>query len=563
MKIHRSIRKLNPKGLVARMTLWVAGAVIAVALIVCLRAYVVIKDYYRETLLTNMDVVMSSTENSINQRLKRVEYAVNTAASVIGNQLNNPSKVDTLLQKAMNGIDCVDNVFYYSINGSGEPFIRAINRENSSFTFKTFRSKEFDVNAPNITIPYRHGKNLWDANYDTPTIIGKQTLMCYSTPLRNADGKIYGVLGARINSFYMTDIVVKNKSDENLDVVIIDDEGRYIVAPKEEDLKRDLNDFYVDRHELNEIGCKMVCMYPRSIVEDEVNGDMLSFSISMAILIVTMVIAIILTVKFIGRPYARDHAKTLAQQAAMQREMDFAANTQRRLVPHVFPPFPERKEIDIHACLHPAMDVGGDLFDYFIDGDNLFFCIGDVSGKGLQASLFMSAVHYLFRNTASKSKDIATALASINTSLSVDNESCTFVTFILGKLDLTNGMLSYCNAGHNAPILISNAGNASFLSLGDNLPIGVMDDLEFDINTLQLENGDSLLLYTDGITESMNPQREQFGDEATLACATECYDKSSKEIIEHLLERVNTHAAGATQSDDITMLCLRRTPSHG
>lgn len=168
----------------------------------------------------------------------------------------------------------------------------------------------------------------------------------------------------------------------------------------------------------------------------------------------------------------------------------------------------------------------------------------------------MAATHYLFRNAAS-APSVNEAVQQINRSLCTDNEQCNFVTFFFGRLDLKTGMLEYCNAGHNAPILI-HGGEARFFAESESMPLGVWDEADYPSHTLQLSPDDTLLLYTDGVTEAMNAEGEKLGDDATLRCTATCLSESPEEIIAHLLQCVKRHADGAPQSDDITMLCIRK-----
>ena len=185
----------------------------------------------------------------------------------------------------------------------------------------------------------------------------------------------------------------------------------------------------------------------------------------------------------------------------------------------------------------------------------MFFCIGDVSGKGVQASLFMSAAHYLFRSMAAGMSAVDVA-RQMNVSLCADNEQCRFITFWFGCLDLGSGSLEYVNAGHDAPVLLGRSGLEA-LPLSENMPLGVWDEAEFISGRIALHPGDILLLYTDGVTEAMDAAGNEFGvdrlNEAVLAAGA----STASGVIGSVLDRVRQHASGVDQSDDITMLCLR------
>ena len=251
--------------------------------------------------------------------------------------------------------------------------------------------------------------------------------------------------------------------------------------------------------------------------------------------------------------------KITVSKANIDKELKIAADIQMGMTPKSQSNISQHKNVDIYGLLHPTRDIGGDLYDYFFIDDILYFCIGDVSGKGVPASLFMSATHYLFRNATESHNKIDRAVATINHSLSTDNEKNMFVTFFCGKLDLTTGLLEFCNAGHNAPILITpkDEVKTQFIKTNKGLPLGAMDIDTYKLETIQLQDGDTLFLYTDGVTESMNERNEELGDQETLRCISKHTTDTVQEKVDALYNRIQQHAAGTEQSDDITMLCIR------
>ena len=248
-------------------------------------------------------------------------------------------------------------------------------------------------------------------------------------------------------------------------------------------------------------------------------------------------------------------------KVSLDKEIHLAAHIQQTMIPasdeyHTDP------RADLYGYICPAKDIGGDLYDHFIHDGYLHFCIGDVSGKGLPASLFMAATRYLFRCTAATSTDPAEAVAAINQSLCTDNRLSMFVTFFMGTLDLTTGRLLYCNAGHNPPVLIRTADGSPVcqpMEHPDGFPLGVIDDAPYTNGELTLQPGDALLLFTDGVTEAMNSHEEEFGDQRLMTSLNNSRASSAADIVCHLHNDVSNHAGGAPQSDDITMLCIRLT----
>jgi sigma-B regulation protein RsbU (phosphoserine phosphatase) len=231
------------------------------------------------------------------------------------------------------------------------------------------------------------------------------------------------------------------------------------------------------------------------------------------------------------------------------------------MLPKVFPPYPDRKDIDLYGWLEAAKEVDGDLYDFFIRDEKLFFCIGDVSGKGIPASLVMAVVHSLFRTQAAHQTNPSAIMQNINEYSCQRNEAGMFVTFFVGVLDLPTGRLRYCNAGHDCPLIIGKDG-VRLLQAKANLALAVMDYLYTTQEDL-LEPGDTLFLYTDGLTEAMNLKHQQF----TLKRVKEALEESRisqrttpKEVVEDIVAKVNHFVQGAQQSDDLTLLAMHYTP---
>ncbi len=248
---------------------------------------------------------------------------------------------------------------------------------------------------------------------------------------------------------------------------------------------------------------------------------------------------------------------TTAKQAAMESELSIAHSIQMSMLPKTFPPFPERTDVDVFGCLKPAKAVGGDLFDFFIRNDQLYFCIGDVSGKGVPASLVMTVIRSLFRNISAHESEPARIVSTLNDSLVEGNETQMFATLFVGVLRLNDGLMSYCNAGHEAPILLSN--EVSTLPCEPNLPVGVMSDFVFGQQQTTLAPNTIVFLYTDGLNEAENVKNEQFGDQRIIDVANAVMQNGhsqATEIVEEMDAAVASFVNGAEQSDDLTMLAL-------
>lgn len=236
----------------------------------------------------------------------------------------------------------------------------------------------------------------------------------------------------------------------------------------------------------------------------------------------------------------------------MQSELNIAHNIQMSMIPKIFPAFPERNDLDMAALLVPAKEVGGDLYDFFIRNEHLFFCVGDVSGKGVPASLVMAVTRSLFRTLAGREKGPVEIVTQMNNSMSDMNESNMFVTLFCGVLDLKTGVLEYCNAGHNSPLIFTD--NIAKLPVEPNLPLGIVQDFTYKGQSIEIKHDDALCLYTDGVTEAENIHHELFGD-ARLEAVMHVR-RSAMEHLEAIKTAVTEFVGEAPQSDDITLLFI-------
>lgn len=256
------------------------------------------------------------------------------------------------------------------------------------------------------------------------------------------------------------------------------------------------------------------------------------------------------------KEYIANLANTTAAKEKIESELSIACEIQHSILPKLFPPFPKRAGLDIFASLESAREVGGDLYDFaLLDDDHLYFCIGDVSGKGVPASLFMAVGKTLLKSTIQGLRDPAQALTHVNNELAEGNDTCMFITLFCGILDFNTNQITYSNAGHNPPVSI-NHDQPAFLPPSQSPPLGAMEDMSFINETLQLDEGEQLLLYTDGVTEAMNGQQELFGEQRLLELLTNNPSRTAEKRIVTVNHAIQLHAGSAEQSDDITMLCL-------
>ncbi len=246
--------------------------------------------------------------------------------------------------------------------------------------------------------------------------------------------------------------------------------------------------------------------------------------------------------------------ETTTIKERMESELRIARDIQMSMVPCLFPVYPG---LDMYASMRPAREVGGDLYGYLLAGNKLYFALGDVSGKGVPASLFMAQATRLFQTLAKQGMMPAEICTRINDALSgEDNQGNMFVTMFLGLVDLETGHLWFCNAGHNPPVLGGGEHGGDFIDMLPNFPIGIMPGLEFQGEEIENIKGRPLFVYTDGLNEAENPAHEQFGDDRLLHFLRNCKLESARQVIETITEDVEKHRNGAEPNDDLTMMCL-------
>ena len=256
--------------------------------------------------------------------------------------------------------------------------------------------------------------------------------------------------------------------------------------------------------------------------------------------------------------YIEELKDTTAEKASIERDLRIASSIQMGMLPEDFPTKAERDDVQLYASLTPAKEVGGDLFDFYFRGNKLFFCIGDVSGKGVPASLFMAVTRSVFRTVSAHESKPDRIMSTINTTIADMNKTHMFVTLFVGVLDLPTGMLHYCNAGHDAPLLVG--AGVGVLPCDPNIPVGFMPSWEYSLQEALIYEDTTIFLFTDGLTEAMNADHELFRMERVIDVATKVLSMKEQEphhFIEHMTNAVHEFVGDAEQSDDLTMMAIQ------
>lgn len=394
--------------------------------------------------------------------------------------------------------------------------------------------------------PLALGEGYWSEPY-VDEGGGEMLMTTFSFPIRDAKGTQAAVLTADISLEWLKELMGCIKVYPNAYCTVSSREGHMLVSPSAtQDPKSLVFDTTVER-----TGWTISLVIP----ESDIFGVLRRVGTIVGILQLLGLLMIILMLQSFVRGERR-FRELDKQRERIAGELQIATGIQMSMVPKTFPPFPERHDLDMAATIVPAKEVGGDLYDFFIRDEKLFFCVGDVSGKGVPAALVMAVTRTTFRNLSAHEDSPGRIVQAMNDNLSSMNESNMFVTFFCGVLDLANGHLRYCNAGHNPPYTLTNV--IKPLPVEPNLPLGIMGGYEFKEQEMPFRYDDAIFLYTDGLTEAENAAHEQFGEvrmEKNLHGR-----KSAQAHLDVIKKDVQAFVGDAPQSDDLTILFIHYVP---
>jgi len=455
-------------------------------------------------------------------------------------------------------------------------------READSLVTKSLATPEYDYPSQEwFKKPLELGRGFWSEPYID--VGGGNVLMTtYSVPIYDNKGKKAAVLTADISLQWLAQLINNSMAYPNSFEVVISRGGQVLVSAADgqmirssiDEVARNVDDtssfarmiaamrsnqsgnitvnddgkdnqvFYAP---VEQTGWSMAIVVP----DDEIYGDLRRVRFIERLFQLLGLGMLVLILRITAKNQQKYH-KINEKKERMESELQIGRNIQMSMIPNTFPPFPERHDIDLAACLIPAKEVGGDLYDFYIRDDKLFFCIGDVSGKGVPASLVMAVTRSLFRTVSVHEKSPQRIVMSMNEAMSDMNESNMFVTLFCGILDLQTGHLRYCNAGHNPPLVLSDEIHA--LEVLPNLPLGIMADMSFQEQESDLKFDDTLFLFTDGLNEAENAEFEQFTEKRLEAVLQQHRD--ARGHLDAMKQAVSEFVGEAPQSDDLTMLVI-------
>lgn len=608
-----------------RLSIKMTAFVIAVILLIFgISGYLELKMAYKTTVADaqqRADEAMTAAANAVNWRLYNVENTTHTAGGYAKIIEKSPNDAYTFLKELIESNPDIASAgfffkpgYYSNIKGAYAPTIS-----------RNKVTKE--ISAANITdtghgYDYLHGDENWDLSSKGDSIWGdpyvdstftKRPLVTYSVPVYDSKGDFMAVLYTEIDLQWLWLLLNDLKPTPDSQVSAIDKHGVFLchsdsslilntnalqlaksgndttvlsitkkmlkgergrdsikqnVTAEMQDgdivAKDNIEASYVYYAPIERTGWSITFTYPTSkilSIPREMFWNMIKLG---SITLLLLLIVITIGIHYIARPFAEKLQNVTASKAGIESELRVASSIQMGMIPKLYPAFPERKELDVYGILKPAKSVGGDLYDYFIRDEKFFFCIGDVSGKGVPASLFMAVIRALFRNITLHVSDPKEVIEALNTALAEGNDLNMFCTMFLGVLDLKTGKLEYCNAGHNAPIIrrITDGGkdvDVHYANIDINIAVGVFDGFPFKKGETILKPGEAIFLYTDGVTEAEDKQKELFGEERTmntLSKARKEHIRSAKDFVEYVYNAVNNHAQNTDQSDDITMMVV-------
>ncbi len=498
---------------------------------------------------TNSEMLLVSEE--IENITYSVEKSVQSMSWIIGRDLSRPDSMFTYIKRLMDFTPAVANSaiafvedFYPSKGHWYEPLIAR--RDNGTLESIVLGSESHDYFKSSwFTEPVRTGKGCWSEPYFDESG-AKTTVVTYAYPVWDQNDNIVGVCAADLSLGWLDGLLRSINLYPNSFSKLVSGSGMVLACP--------VDTSFVDKPirfstPVRNIGWNLSVGIP----EESVYKDIKRTSFWVMLLQFLGLLLIIFILRSIVNAQMK-FKKLNDKKERMESELRVAHGIQMAMLPNIFPPFLERGDIDMFAFLDPAKEVGGDLYDFYIRDNKLFFCIGDVSGKGVPAALVMAVTRSQFRTVSAHERSPLHIVTAMNNSMADINRDMMFVTFFCGILDLLNGHLRYCNAGHNGPLLIGKDGVRQ-LPVIPNLPLGIMPGMAYQEQETDLMYGEAIFLYTDGVTEAEDKDHRLFGEERLKETLTKAKG-SAMDKLSKLKAAISSFVGKAYQSDDMTTMLI-------
>lgn len=593
------------EGSVARRTTILMVSMVAVVILVAGFWQIrLLRQSTERQMQRNADRAMSAAVKVIDNRMASVEASVATAAAYADMLATDEHAAYSLLQRLIDADEDISAVtLLYRADyfpNHGRYFAPTISRDPVSYQLE-----KDEIGGPDNDFCYLETDSNWiytnelDRGYwclpYVDSMSTKRALVTYSVPLHDKSDSIYAVLCADVDLRWVRQIVEDAKPYDFATTSVMSRDGQYICQ------QDSVFEGYLLEGNVDRVLWKVDFKIPEDRIMREPNiliNHMISVLLGL-LLVVTIVLYFVIRrqlkplqqlaestvevahgtfdvelpvitthdevrnlrdsfekMQYSLANYIEELKKTTASKAMMESELKVASDIQRSMLPKIFPPYPDRKDFDVYGELTPAKAVGGDLFDFYIHDEQFFFCIGDVSGKGVPASLVMAVTRTLFRTVSAQVSSPEVIVGMLNNAMADGNDSNMFVTLFVGVLDIATGRLTYCNAGHDAPLLVSQTASPAFLPADANLPVGVMPDWQFSLQETMIPADTTILLYTDGLTEAENKDHAQFGEDRIVATARTA-SPLPRDIVTTMTAAVQVFVNGADQSDDLTLLAIQ------
>ena len=535
------------------------------------------QNFIQRTMERMVDVEMNAIYLCIRNKLMKAEVTIDNMSWVVGEALNEPDWMFDITRRIVknntlfwgSGIAFVPN--YYPAKGQYfEPY-SARRGGDTIVSIQVAKEQGKYLEKEYYQAPLATGKSLWTEPYADHVEINGMTTT-YSAPVRDASKRVVGVIFADIPLRILEDIMNEEKVYQSTQRFLVT--GEYnLLAGKNSPLFRevlpllkkdkDKEDYFMmkskDGHEYHifytPVGGNTDWVLINVLDDNEVFGRL-------RMMRMMLMLPVVLGLVFAGLIVWRSSKnlkrlkKVNAEKERIDGELRVASEIQQSMLPQGELCV---EGLELKGMLKPARQVGGDLYDYYIRDEKLFFCIGDVSGKGAAAAMLMGVIHSLFRSASAHENNPAHVMQTINETSCQNNESNMFVTLFIGVLDLPTGLLRYCDAGHDAPFVLHGT-TSTLLPVKPHLPVGVFEDMKYDVQTATILPDSTIFLYTDGLTEAKNTARKQFGIERVKDLMEGFVNESPQEMLEKIVAAVERFVKQAEQSDDLTMLAVRYVP---
>ncbi len=523
-------------------------------LLVCMVYYFHIRKEALHTAQMRAEATLKTTERIITSRMGKIEIAVNTMQSMAEYALDDPDAMFEIAgyitdanQRIM-GAGIAFKEDYYPAKGHWYETYVGYQNGSDTLVSRQIGSEEHDYFQMDW---FKQGMAAKEGFWSNPYFDnagGKTYMISYCCPIFDTANEAVGVICTDVSLDTLAGIVQGVSLYSHSYCTLISGDGTLLI-PQPESAKK-MGKKHIFTEEIDGKNMTMTIVIPDADMYRRLRLSSLFFAL--------VALTGIFTVAFIAHRLVRNLLKLNEIQIKEQHiedELAIASTIQQALLPSGKLK-PSIHSIDIKGLQIPAKFVGGDLYDYYVRDNKLLFCVGDVSGKGVPAALLMTISHSLFRTVSAREDHPEQIMETLNSSISDNNPDIMFITMFLGVMDLSTGTIRYCNAGHNPPIVIRN-GQAELLSTEPSLLLGVEMNARYTANELTLSSGDTLFLYTDGLTEAENIRKELFGERRALETAATSGALTASEQMERMHQAVHTFVDGAEQSDDLTMLVIR------